>query len=147
MFPFTDEMATSPILIVLFPNHPSSTQILANLTSLDPKLYVLCVSGIISTFNSPPNIPDGPVGPCGPTAPVTPCGPCGPVAPVTPCGPTAPVAPVTPCGPTAPVAPVTPCGPCGPVAPEPPPVPLTALSLYVRIYPNDDVLVTPDIVY
>ena len=111
MFPFTDEMATSPILIVLFPNHPSSTQILANLTSFDPKLYVLCVSGIISTFNSPPNIPDGPVGP------------------------------------TAPVAPVTPCGPCGPVAPEPPPVPLTALSLYVRIYPNDDVLVTPDIVY
>ena len=123
MFPFTDEMATSPILIVLFPNHPSSTQILANLTSLDPKLYVLCVSGIISTFNSPPNIPDGPVGPCGPTAPVTPCGP------------------------TAPVAPVTPCGPCGPVAPEPPPVPLTGLSLYVRIYPNDDVFVTPDIVY
>jgi hypothetical protein len=134
MFPFTDEMDTSPILIVLFPNHPSSTQILANLNSLDPKLYLLCVSGIISAFNSPPNIP---VAPCGPVAPVTPCIPTGPV---DPCGPVAPCTPVAPVGPVGPIGPV---GPVGPVTPEP----LTTLSLYVRIYPNDDILVTPDIIY
>jgi hypothetical protein len=60
MFPFTDEMAMPPTLIVFVANQPSSAQILANLKSFDPKLYFLFVSGIISAFNIPPNIPVAP---------------------------------------------------------------------------------------
>jgi hypothetical protein len=60
IFPFTDEMATPPMCIVFVPNQPSSAQTLANLKSLDPKLYLLVVSGIMSSFNNPPNIPVGP---------------------------------------------------------------------------------------